>query len=81
MHQIHHLIDGVTAESASGRSGPVFDPATGEQTAQVDFASVEEVDAAVASARAAFGEWGTVSIARRVKLLHGFRNLVVEHTD
>ena len=81
MHQIHHLIDGVTAGSASGRSGPVFDPATGEQTAQVDFASVEEVDAAVASARAAFEEWGTVSIARRVKLLYGFRNLIVEHTD
>ncbi|MEE2768662.1 MAG: CoA-acylating methylmalonate-semialdehyde dehydrogenase [Actinomycetota bacterium] len=81
MQNIHHLIDGENVESTSGCYGPVFNPATGEQTGQVDFASAEEVDAAVASSKKAFDEWGTVSIARRVKLLHAFRNLVVEHAD
>ena len=38
-----HWIDGARVEGTSGRSGPVFDPATGRQTKTVDLASVEEV--------------------------------------
>ena len=41
MKQIHHWIDGRVVEGTSGRTGPVYDPATGEQQAEVDFASVE----------------------------------------
>ncbi len=81
MQQIQHLIDGGSVVSGSGRSGPVFNPATGEQTGRVDLASVAEVDAAVASAREAFASWRQASIARRTKLLYEFRNLVVEHAD
>ncbi|MEE1571243.1 MAG: aldehyde dehydrogenase family protein, partial [Acidimicrobiales bacterium] len=81
MLQIQHLIDGEAVESGSGRVGPVFNPATGEQTGQVDLASVTEVDATVASSKAAFAEWRNVSIARRTKLLYTFRNLVVENAD
>ena len=50
MKQIEHWIDGKRVSSTSGRSGPVYDPATGEQQAEVGFASVEEVDDAVAAA-------------------------------
>ena len=57
----------------------VYNPATGEQTGEVDLASVAEVDLAVESSKNAFQEWGNVSIARRVKLLHNFRNLVIEN--
>lgn len=39
-------------------------------------ASVEEVDAAVASAQAAFETWRSVSVARRTKLMFAYRNLV-----
>ena len=81
MQQIHHLIDGEDVATTSGRSGPVSNPATGGQTGEVGFASVEEVDRAVASARAAFDEWRNVSIARRTKLLHEFRSLVVANAD
>ncbi|MCH2412680.1 MAG: CoA-acylating methylmalonate-semialdehyde dehydrogenase, partial [Acidimicrobiales bacterium] len=81
MQQIHHLIDGEDVTTTSGRSGPVSNPATGGQTGEVGFASVEEVDRAVASARAAFDEWRNVSIARRTKLLHEFRRLVVANAD
>ena len=77
MYEIQHLIDGQTVASASGNTGPVFDPATGEQVGQVGLASVAEVDAAVASARSASGEWGEVSLARRTKLMLEFRNLAV----
>ena len=81
MQQIHHLIDGEDVTTTSGRSGPVSNPATGGQTGEVGFASVEEVDRAVASARAAFDEWRNVSIARRTTLLHEFRSLVVANAD
>ena len=81
MYEIQHLIDGQAVASASGNTGPVFDPATGEQVGQVGLASVAEVDAAVASARSASGEWGEVSLARRTKLMLEFRNLVVANAD
>ena len=51
MNRISHWIDGKVSVSTSGRSGVVFDPATGEQQASVDFASVAEVDHAIASVR------------------------------
>ena len=81
MQQINHLIDGEEVASTSGRSGPVSNPATGEQTGEVGFASVGEVDRAVASSMAAFDEWRNVSIARRTKILHEFRNAVVANVD
>ncbi len=81
MKQIHHLIDGEQVAGTSGRTSPVFDPATGEQTGELSLASVEEVDRAVTSARAAYAEWSQVSIAKRTKLMFEYRNLVVENAD
>ena len=79
MRRITHLINAKSFESTSGNVGPIYNPATGEQTGEVDLASVEEVDLAVESSKNAFQEWGNVSIARRVKLLHNFRNLVSQN--
>ncbi len=81
MKQIHHLIDGEQVAGTSGRTSPVFDPATGEQTGELSLASVEEVDRAVTSAEAAYAEWSQVSIAKRTKLMFEYRNLVVENAD
>ena len=75
-HTIQHLVDGAALRCESGRTHPVFNPATGEQTAAVGLASVEEVDAAVASAKAAFEDWRHTSLAARTKLMLSFRNLV-----
>ena len=76
MQYIHHLIDGVSSVSTSGVTKPVFNPATGEQSAELAMASLAEVDAAIASSKAAFQEWRHVSLARRTKLMYAFRNLV-----
>ncbi len=81
MHAINHWIGNQRVAGASGRTSAVYDPATGEQTAAVDLASVEEVDAAVASASAAAGEWRQSSIAQRTKVLFRFRDLVDRHID
>jgi malonate-semialdehyde dehydrogenase (acetylating)/methylmalonate-semialdehyde dehydrogenase len=74
--RISHWIDGAVAAGTSGRTGPVFNPATGEQTGEVDFASVEEVNAAVASAKAAARTWREASLSRRTDVLFGFRELL-----
>ena len=76
METIHHYVSGATLACQSGRTHPVFNPATGEQTAAVGLAGVEEVDAAVASAKAAFEDWRNTSLAARTKLLHSLRNVV-----
>jgi malonate-semialdehyde dehydrogenase (acetylating)/methylmalonate-semialdehyde dehydrogenase len=76
---IHHWIGGKNVPSSSGRSGPVWNPATGEQSGAVDFATVEEVDAAVQTAKQAFQSWRSVSLARRAELFFRIRELVNEH--
>src|SRR3954463_3703872 len=79
--RISHWIDGSRLEGTSGRSGPVYNPALGVQTGEVDFASVEEVDAAVQAAKRAFESWRTFSLSRRTELLFRIRQLVHEHSE
>ncbi len=79
--RISHWIGGRVVPGASGRSGPVFDPATGEETGRVDFATSEEVDAAVAAAKEAFPDWRQVSLSRRAELMFRVRELVHAHRE
>jgi malonate-semialdehyde dehydrogenase (acetylating) / methylmalonate-semialdehyde dehydrogenase len=79
--RIAHWIDGQRVEGTSGRSGPVYNPATGEQTGEVDFASVEEIDAAVQAAKRAFTSWRSISLSRRTELFFRIRELVHEHSE
>jgi malonate-semialdehyde dehydrogenase (acetylating)/methylmalonate-semialdehyde dehydrogenase len=79
--RITHWIDGKPVEGTSGRSGPIFNPATGAQSAAVDFASPEEVDAAVQAAKHAFEGWRTMSLSRRTELFFRIRELVHDHSD
>jgi malonate-semialdehyde dehydrogenase (acetylating)/methylmalonate-semialdehyde dehydrogenase len=73
---INHWISGARYAGQSGRSGPVFNPATGEQSGAVDFATAEEVDRAVQAAKAAFPAWRSLSLAKRAELLFAIRELV-----
>src|SRR5215468_4430443 len=79
MRKIGHWIGGKPAESSSERAGDVFDPATGERTARVAFASEAEVDTAVAAALEAAPAWANSSLAKRTRILFAFRELVEKH--
>ncbi len=79
MRRIHHYIGGKLVPGESGRSGPVFDPATGVQQAEVDFASADEIDVAVAAAAEAFPAWRSTALARRSEVMFHFRELLDEH--
>ncbi|HET7685074.1 MAG TPA: CoA-acylating methylmalonate-semialdehyde dehydrogenase [Candidatus Limnocylindria bacterium] len=79
--RVSHWINGARVAGTSGRSGPVYNPATGQLAREVDFASVEEVDAAVAAAHEAFPAWRATSISRRTEILFRIRNLVDQHRE
>jgi malonate-semialdehyde dehydrogenase (acetylating)/methylmalonate-semialdehyde dehydrogenase len=79
--RISHWIDGRSVDGSSGRTSPVFNPATGEQTGEVALASTQEVGQAVASARRAAVGWGRSSLSQRAAVLFRFRELLHEHTD
>ncbi|MFI8308421.1 CoA-acylating methylmalonate-semialdehyde dehydrogenase [Streptomyces sp. NPDC085927] len=81
MKTISHWIGGKPVEGASGRFGPVWNPATGAQEKQVAFADTTEVDAAVAAAKDAFESWGTSSLAKRTAILFKYRELLDAHRD
>jgi malonate-semialdehyde dehydrogenase (acetylating) / methylmalonate-semialdehyde dehydrogenase len=78
---INHWIGGSRQAGTSGRRGAVYNPATGAQTGAVDFASPEDVDAAVQAAKAAFPSWRALSVARRAELFFRIRELFDSHRE
>ncbi len=81
MRTIEHWIGGATTAGTSSRTAPVFNPATGEQQAQVVLAARADVDAAVGSAKKAFDTWGQSSLSQRTKVLFAFRELTVRRAQ
>jgi malonate-semialdehyde dehydrogenase (acetylating) / methylmalonate-semialdehyde dehydrogenase len=79
MRTISHWIDGKPAIGTSGRTAPVYNPATGQVQAEVLLASAEDVRAAVRSAGLAFERWSQSSLSARTEILFAFRNLVHAH--
>ena len=76
MRTIEHWIGGKATAGSAARRSPVWNPATGEQQAEVVLASQEDVNSAVAAAREAFVEWSQSSLSTRTKVLFTFRELV-----
>jgi malonate-semialdehyde dehydrogenase (acetylating)/methylmalonate-semialdehyde dehydrogenase len=78
---IGHWIGGDAVGGDSGRSGPVYNPATGEQSGEVTFASADDVDRAVVAARDAFTTWRQWSLSKRAELFFRIYQLVDQHRD
>jgi malonate-semialdehyde dehydrogenase (acetylating) / methylmalonate-semialdehyde dehydrogenase len=77
---VTHWIGGKTWDGQAERQGDIYDPATGQVSGQVDFASAAEVDAAVAAAADALKTWKRISLAKRASVLFEFRELVKKNT-
>jgi malonate-semialdehyde dehydrogenase (acetylating) / methylmalonate-semialdehyde dehydrogenase len=73
---VSHWIGGKPATGESTRTAPVWNPATGEQQAEVLLAGPADVDTAVQAAAAAFTTWSQTSLSQRAKILFAFRELV-----
>jgi malonate-semialdehyde dehydrogenase (acetylating)/methylmalonate-semialdehyde dehydrogenase len=74
--RITQFITGKFWDGKADRHGDVFNPATGEVTGHVDFASSAVVDEAVAAAKAGFDQWSKTSLTRRTQVLFAFRELL-----
>lgn len=78
---INHFIAGRRVAGTSGRSAPVFNPATGAQSGSVALASIDEVKAAVAAASAAAPRWAATTPLRRARVLNSFLRILEERID
>jgi acyl-CoA reductase-like NAD-dependent aldehyde dehydrogenase len=77
-----HFIGGERTPSAGGETFETLDPATGEVIVEVSRAGAEDVDRAVASARAAFeGKWSTTNAAKRSIAMNSLAELLRAHSD
>ena len=74
--RVSHWINGRSVAGTSGREGAVYDPATGRLMRHVDFASADELGAAVAAAKAAYPAWRATSLSKKSDILFKIRNLV-----
>src|SRR5438128_5402144 len=79
--RISHWIGGRLVEGGSGRSGPVYNPALGQQTGAVDFATPEEVDSAVQAAKEPFESWRAISLSKRTAIFFQIRELAHEQQE
>jgi len=79
--EIGHYIGGKRVAGTSGRSGEVFNPATGVRTGRVAFAGTAEVDAAVAAAAKSFPAWADLPPSRRATVMFRFRELLLRDAE
>jgi len=81
MRMVEHWIAGATTAGASERRGVVWNPATGEEQAEVALGTAADVDAAVRAAADAAASWAESSLSARTKVLFAFRELLARHLE
>ena len=81
MDIIEHFINGKKISGISKRTSKVFNPATGEQTAEVKLASVQDVDIAVQTAKKAFVSWSKKPPLQRARIMFKFKELIEKNSD
>ena len=81
MNLIEHFIDGKIIKGSSKKTSKVFNPATGEQTSEVNLASKGDVDSAVQKAKQAFAAWGSKPPAQRARVIFKFKELIEKNSD
>ena len=81
MNLIEHFINGKITKGSSKNTSKVFNPATGEQSAQVNLATKNDVDLAVEKAKLAFVNWSMKPPAQRARVIFKFKELIEKNSD
>ena len=81
MQLIGNFINGKLTASASTRTAPIFNPATGEQTKSVSLSTVSETEAAIAVAQTAFETWSKITPLNRARVMFRFKALMEDNID
>ncbi len=78
---VSHWINGKSVTHPGARQQDVFNPATGQVSRQVELASLQTVNEAVAAARAAFPAWADTPPIRRGRIINSFLALLNARRD
>ena len=81
MNTIQHFVNGKKFFGESKRVGKVFNPATGEQSAEVKLATAKDVNEAVESAKKAFESWSNKPPLQRARVMFKFKELIEKNYD
>ena len=81
MKIIEHFVGGKSFSGKSKRTGKVFNPATGEQSAEVKLATTQDVNVAVANAQKAFESWSNKPPLQRARVMFKFKELIEKNSD
>ncbi|MBQ3816137.1 MAG: aldehyde dehydrogenase family protein, partial [Clostridia bacterium] len=75
------FIGGQFIESKSEKFNTIYDPSTGHEIAKVPCCTREEVEAAIAAAKAAYPAWRDTPVRKRASIMMKLRGLIEEHMD
>src|SRR5881392_2732692 len=78
---LENFVGGEWIASTSDSARPIVSPVTGETLAEAPNASAEDVDRAVAAARAAQPKWAALSAWERAKVCHAIADLIDERRE
>ena len=81
MNLIEHFINGKITKGSSKKTSKVYNPATGEQTSEVNLASKNDVDLAVQKAKHAFIDWSKKPAMQRARVIFKFKELIEKNSD
>ena len=81
MKTINHFVNGKSFTGNSKKVGKVFNPATGEQSAEVRLASTKDVNEAIANAKNAFESWSNKPPLQRARIMFKFKELIEKNSD
>lgn len=79
--KLRPYINGQYVESKTEKYTDAYNPSTGEVVAKVPCCTQEEVEMAIAAAKAAFPAWSATPVIKRVQILYKVRELLIEHMD
>lgn len=80
-YTIKHYIEGAWTADADASMHPIYNPATGEQSGEVAFATDQDIANAVEAAQSAFHDWSTTTPLKRARVIFKFKDLLEAHSD
>ena len=81
MKTIQHFVNGKSFGGESKKTGKIFNPATGEQVADVKLANTKDINEAVANAQKAFDAWANTPPLQRARVMFKFKELIEKNSD
>ena len=81
MKKVSHFIDGKIYTDNKSRKGPIFNPAIGEQIAEVELASKTTVEMAIENSKKAFLKWSKTTPINRARILAKYKDLLIKNME